>query len=428
MTVKSSKKTANGKPDKPYPDFPLFAHSNGRWAKKIKGKLCYFGQWGKRENGKLKWIDAQGNWQPALNLYQAQRDDLHSGRKPRATSADGLTVYELCNRFLTAKERQRQAGDITQRTFNDYDRVCQRIIAAFGAQRRVDDLAADDFEAFRADIAKSWGPVALCNEIGRIRVVFNYAYESGLIDKPMRYGPHFKKPSKKTLRVARAERGPRMLEAEEIRAILDVASPQLKAMILLGINCGFGNTDCGTLPLRALDLDGGWIDFPRPKTGIDRRCPLWPETVEALRIVLDDRQEPIDADYSDRVFVTKYRQPWIDGGTANPISAETRKLLKRPQCPDCKKMNDPKAEKCSCGWKPQGKSKWESIYRKGVGYYTLRHAHRTISDEAGDFPAIDRIMGHARDDMASIYRERISDDRLKAVTDHVRSWLFGQEA
>ena len=32
-------------------------------------------------------------------------------------------------------------------------------------------------------------------------------------------------------------------------------------------------------------------------------------------------------------------------------------------------------------------------------------------------------MGHARGDMASVYRERISDERLRAATEHVRSWL-----
>ena len=51
-------------------------------------------------------------------------------------------------------------------------------------------------------------------------------------------------------------------------------NPTLRAMILLGVNCGFNNKDCADLPLKALDLDGGWINFPRPKTGIPRRCPF----------------------------------------------------------------------------------------------------------------------------------------------------------
>jgi hypothetical protein len=34
-------------------------------------------------------------------------------------------------------------------------------------------------------------------------------------------------------------------------------------------------------------------------------------------------------------------------------------------------------------------------------------------------------MGHEIPHMSTVYRERISDERLRAVADHVRRWLFG---
>ena len=168
----------------------------------------------------------------------------------------------------------------------------------------------------------------------------------------------------------------------------------MKAMVLLGINCGFGNSDCGNLPTVALDLDGGWLDYPRPKTGILRRCPLWPETTRAIRKVLADRPAPKDEGHAGRVFITKYGLPWAKDTPDSPITKEMRKLLDKLGIEGHK------------------------------NFYTLRHVFRTVADEAKDQPAVDFLMGHARDDMASVYRERISDERLRAVSDYVRAWLF----
>ena len=42
----------------------------------------------------------------------------------------------------------------------------------------------------------------------------------------------------------------------------------------LGVNAGLGNSDCGHLLKRHLDLTGGWLNFPRPKTGVSRRARL----------------------------------------------------------------------------------------------------------------------------------------------------------
>src|SRR5437763_9105142 len=116
-------------------------------------------------------------------------------------------------------------------------------------------------------MAKKWGPVRLANSITRAKSVFKFGYESGLMDRPARYGPEFKKPDKSVLRRHRAKSEPKMFEAEELRALIDGAlvtgeggpelvkpDPVLRAMILLGVNCGFGNTDCAALSLDGLNL------------------------------------------------------------------------------------------------------------------------------------------------------------------------------
>src|SRR5262245_30609656 len=197
----STPATTSGKPtrpNKPYPDFPLYAHGTKRWAKRIRGKIHYFGP----------WDDPEG----ALKKYLEQRDDLHAGRTPRV-QPDGLTMRELVNRFLTSKKHLADAGEIAPRTFGEYHAACGRLGEAFGLSRLVDDLAADDFERLRAGMAKRLGPVALGNEVQRVRSVFKYGFDAGLVDRPVRFGPAFKRPSKKVLRKARNARGPRMFEA-----------------------------------------------------------------------------------------------------------------------------------------------------------------------------------------------------------------------
>jgi integrase len=384
------------KPAKPYPDFPLFPHATGRWAKKIRGKLHYFGRW--------------DNPDAALDKYLAQKDALHAGRKAQE-QCEGLTVKELCNRFLVAKQALVDSGELKKRSWQDYKAAGGLIISHFGKGRLVADLDPDDFAGLRRTLAKRWGPVTLGNVIQRIRVIFKFAWDDVLIDRPVRYGQSFKRPSRKVLRIERARKGPKLFTAAEIGAMvqgsvvvgedgseLKRAGTQLKAMILLGINCGFGNADCGQLPLSAVNLETGWIDFPRPKTGIPRRCPLWPETIRAIREALTHRPMPKREEHAGLAFITKYGLPWAKDTADQTLAKEFGKLLRT----------------------------FHINGRKGLGFYTLRHTFRTVADESKDQPAVDFIMGHEVPHMSAVYRETISDARLKAVTDYVRTWLYAE--
>jgi integrase len=390
---------------KPRPDFPLFPHATGRWAKKIRGKLHYFGKTADDPKGAK-----------ALDVWNEQKDDLLAGRTPRAKSG-GLEIKDLCNHFLTAKLRLLRSGEITPRTFDDYRSTTDRIVAAFGERRLVSDLAVADFDKLRSELAKTLGVVALSNAIQRVRSVFHYGFEAELLEKPVRFGPTFKRPSKKSIRIARAEKGSRLLKPDELRKLIKAADVQLKAMILLAVNGGLGNSDIASMPLKALDLHGGWLDFPRPKTGVPRRIPLWAETVAAVKAAIAKRPEPKDPEDAGLVFITKYGHNWgklgrfdLDIDLAPPKDGEKRR----------KRISS--------------NNSLSKEFRKlaednGVErtFYDLRHTFRTIGDEAKDQPAVNSIMGHADESMAAVYREHISDERLRSVVDHVRGWLFPKD-
>jgi integrase len=409
--LKSSGRLSVATTAKPYPGFPLTPHPSGRWCKKIRGKLHYF--------GKLTEPDA------ALERLNREWPYLKDGRTPPPIdTGDGCTVRLLCNAFLTSKRVAVEAGELSQRSWKDYFQTCTLLVEFLGKDRRVDDLRPDDFESFRGKLAKRWGPVTLRNAVNRCRVVLKYASDQRLVDRPVFYGQSFDRPTAKALRKARHAGGRRMFDVAELTRILAgldgkpvriegkdkplelKRDPVLKAMTLLGLNCGFGNTDVATLPESALDLQRGWIDFPRPKTAIQRRVPLWPETVEALRVAIAARPGPKDPADAGLVFLTQPGRPWVrvqqkrNSEAVIPVDALSQRF-----------------GKLLLSLKING--------RRGLGFYTLRHNFETIAGESKDQVAVDAIMGHVDPSMGAVYRENISDARLKAVVATVHVWLWG---
>jgi integrase len=383
-------KPVRGTPDYPA-DSPLFPHATGRWAKKIRGQLHYFGYWSGPDGP---------NHDAALRSYNEQADALHSGRSPKTEPDGELNVKGLCNEFLNAKQAALDSNEIVPKTFGELKATADLLVKRFGKRRLVADLTPADFASLRQHMAKRWGPVRLFNAISRVRCIFKFGYDNGLLAVPVRFGTGFDRPSRKTLRLERARRGPKMFTADEVRRILAAAKPQHKAMILLAVNGGLGNSDLGQLPLDALDLEGGWLNYPRPKTGIGRRIPLWRETVQAIKDYLPHRPTPKTPEAEKLAFVTLYGNPWYKraAGMGNPLSDVFRRLL------DSLGIN---GNRC---------------------FYALRHVFETVGGGAKDQVAVNAIMGHADSTMSAVYREHVEDARLVAVVEHVRTWLFGAPA
>ncbi|MCH8851422.1 MAG: tyrosine-type recombinase/integrase [Planctomycetes bacterium] len=390
----------NHKPNKPYPSFPLTPHPNGQWCKKILGKLHFFGT----------WADPKA----AHDRYLAVAPDLHAGRTPQPEKLTGgdLTVKDACNAFLNWQKEKLDSGEIGGRWFEDCRSILKEFAERIGKHRPVSDLMPSDFQGHRAKLSRRLGVYALRRHITAIKSVFKYAYDMGLIEQPMRFGRGLDPPSasqeRKAKQKAELANGKKLFTREEMLRLLDTPkADELQAATLLGINGGFGNTDCALLPKMAIDLDAGFITYARPKTGVQRVVPLWQETIAAIERVLSHKPKPENEDDAKLVFLTPRGKPLVrqvvtkgndEGRTASVVDklgADFSALLKSLK-----------------------------IKRRRIGFYTLRHTFRTWADETHDQHAIHRIMGHAIPGMSGIYVEDISLQRLRQVVDHVHDVLW----
>jgi integrase len=399
-TIHKAQGKRKRKPPKPRRDFPLQAHANGSWAKRINGKLYYFGPWSDPVAAEQK--------------YHASVDDIRAGRRPNAREAGTppnlLTLVELCDRFMAFKADALGTGDIGERTFADYFRTCELLIKFLGRTMLVGQLGPSDFQRLRTRLAKGRNSVSLGNEVRRARVLFRWAYEDELISAPVRFGQSFKLPGKPAMRRARASKGALTFEPEELRLVLDAANPEMRAAILLGLNGGLTNGDIAGLERHMISDDRQWIRFSRRKTGVAREIPLWPETRAALEAISSDRPQPRHAADADAVFLTRTgrrlarvqpvrnkKDPQAAGKRTviDALSTRFRKLLE------------------GCG-----------LHQPRRNFYSLRHQFWSEAEAVLDIPAARRIMGHVDRSISDAYREYIAPERLRRVTDHVRAWLF----
>jgi integrase len=319
---------------------PLTLHSTGQYCKKIHGKMYYFGK----------------DKQEALQRYLQQATALHTAPDGPAALSRDLTLRALCELYLRHQLSEATTGQIKQRYYYDLRLHLRAFVKYAGPDTLVTEIKIIVVQKFREKLLKqAKAPRTVNNHLAAVRAMFRWAEANEIIER----GPNF--IAVKKVKVKKVKR--QTFTAEEVRKLLSLAGPTMKAMILLALNCEFGCTDCAELRWEHLNLDAHLVDFPRGKTGVERKFRLWAETVEAVK-ALPAR--------GDLVFYTHDGNPWvrpIEGGKSHDdaLSKEFTKLLKRA----------------------------EIACKKGTGFYSLRRTASTKAALTGNAFAVQGMLGHA---------------------------------
>lgn len=427
-----SKPTSTRKPVWPHKAIlpGVFAHRNGQWAKKIKGKLHYLG----------KINDPATALTVGLDLIRQLADgDTPIKTAPASEVAQDeiVTIDEVCNRFYEDKQQEhltdRGIKVKTLRAYRDQaTNVCRFLKQVMRGNKPVSSITPNHFYQLLMLFRQNYGLYAVRDHVVMTRMIFSHAQDIELIDRLPKYGKKFKGPSQADFRRAKVKRSiSQFFEAREIRSMLKLlddiiigtsshltkfnatvqkqTATQMKAMILLAINTGFGNTDVGLLPLSLINFKTKTVRYPREKTGMDRCNILWDETIAAIKAYLKVRPVPRCADAEDKLFVTRHGNTWV---TETMVPNDHGELEPRVQ------------DQVNPCFSRRVMKKLGLNGRRG--FNTFRHTYATKAQELGDANAKARTMGHKLVGLDDIYVEGLELSQLKTVGDHVHKWLFGE--
>jgi len=169
----------------------------------------------------------------ALRLYHEQATSLHTGTGRETARKQDLSLRTLCNLYLEHQDSRAVVGEISHRHFYDVKSRLQEFAKFVGPTQVVGDVTTLQVQSYRQKLIKDGKQADTINtKLSAVKSLFNWATENGVVE----YGPNLravkKVPTKKVER--------QTFTPKQVQLLLEEAGTQMRAMILLGLNCGFG--------------------------------------------------------------------------------------------------------------------------------------------------------------------------------------------
>jgi integrase len=342
-----------------------------RYKKKIGGRIYYFGYRGCTE-------------QEALDDYLARKDGIVAGCDPK--EHDGMSLEVAVNNILYENKSRMERGDISEKHYLDHVAVSKYILAVLPRTLAIAHVGPRHFQLLRDGLSKL-APITQKNRLAKISAIFRRAVKLRYMVE-IHDADALKAPSQREIRLTRPERT--ILDPKDLRTIIDASCSNLKAALLLGLNCAYINCDvCNLTVEKAKEaVATGWLGGRRNKTGVARLAMLWDETKTALQTVIDTHPGT-----RVELFLNDSGKPWVARQT-NTIARELKTLVEEIGIP--------------------------------LTFARLRHYFQTIGEEKSlDLVAVRHVMGHADRSISQVYRDRILKDRIGKVCNAVREWYLG---
>ena len=296
----------------------------------------------------------------ALERFEQYMRELKSG----ITSAP-ITVEQLCNRWLTARDVDVQGGELAQSSFDKYRYIARVLADTIGRRRLVATIKPDDLHQYRRSLVEDrhLQPASLKSHLTMVRMLFAYAHDEQLIAHKINVR-NLRSPSKQALKKTRSKRRRALTTAECLELLRD-DNPLLRAWVLFALNGAFGPQDLATLD--AVHIKGEWMELPRPKTQAERKCWIWPECRQAMQ------------------------PPW--GRASETIRRRLHYML--------------------------------ADHGIDANPYSLRHTSITAMSQQGDMMATKCVSGHSSNEVIHGYIHHTDDERIRAVCMFARGRLLG---
>jgi integrase len=193
-----------------------------------------------------------------------------------------ITVRSFSNDWLAGKRLT-----VSHAAARRYERALRLFLEGLGARadKPIAGVTVSDIAAYRdARLKENVAGGTLSHYIKAIRSMLAAARRHGLI--LINPAEALELPRKRT-----HERS--VFTLAEIRALLSVASPEWRTLILLGFYTGARLMDLSRLSWDAIDLAGGLITLTQGKTGTKVTIPIHPALAQHLLLVAGDSTGPL---------------------------------------------------------------------------------------------------------------------------------------